>query len=83
MKVPGRSSILNRERSCLFGLLPVLTLAAIAIWCAADAPSADAQAKTKVNPADGLTYVWIPPGTFRMGCSPNDKQCNENETPTP
>lgn len=26
--------------------------------------------KTKVNPKDGLTYVWIPPGTFEMGCSP-------------
>lgn len=23
---------------------------------------------TKVNPKDGLTYVWIPPGTFEMGC---------------
>jgi len=24
------------------------------------------------NPADGLTYVWIPPGKFIMGCSPAD-----------
>ena len=24
---------------------------------------------TRVNPKDGLTYVWIPPGTFMMGCS--------------
>src|ERR1039457_7353831 len=23
---------------------------------------------TKVNERDGLTYVWIPPGTFQMGC---------------
>jgi formylglycine-generating enzyme required for sulfatase activity len=24
---------------------------------------------------DGLTYVWIPPGKFMMGCSPGDKSC--------
>jgi formylglycine-generating enzyme required for sulfatase activity len=22
----------------------------------------------KINPKDGLTYVWIPPATFQMGC---------------
>jgi formylglycine-generating enzyme required for sulfatase activity len=22
----------------------------------------------KINPKDGLTYVWIPPATFKMGC---------------
>jgi hypothetical protein len=27
----------------------------------------------KVNPKDGLAYVWIPPGTFTMGCSPDEK----------
>jgi len=81
MKGPRRCAVFNRERSCRLWLLPILTLAAVAIWCAADAPSAAAQAKTKVNPADGLTYVWIPPATFRMGCSPDDQQCNENETP--
>jgi hypothetical protein len=25
--------------------------------------------QTKLNPKDGLTYVWIPPGNFTMGCS--------------
>lgn len=29
---------------------------------------------TKVNPKDGLTYAWIPPGTFMMGCSPGDNE---------
>ena len=37
--------------------------------------------KTQVNPKDGLTYVWIPPGTFRMGCSPGDKECGADEEP--
>jgi formylglycine-generating enzyme required for sulfatase activity len=30
---------------------------------------------TKVNQKDGLSYVWIPPGRFTMGCSPGDTQC--------
>jgi formylglycine-generating enzyme required for sulfatase activity len=30
---------------------------------------------------DGLTYVWIPSGTFRMGCSPDDSECFDNERP--
>jgi len=34
-----------------------------------------------VNPADGQTYVWIPPGTFIMGCSPADDQCGPDEKP--
>ena len=32
--------------------------------------------ESRVNPKDGLTYVWIPPGTFRMGCSPGDNECS-------
>jgi hypothetical protein len=23
----------------------------------------------KINSKDGLTYLWVPPGTFHMGCS--------------
>lgn len=38
--------------------------------------------QTEVNPADGLTYVWIPPGTFIMGCSPGDAECDVDEKPT-
>jgi formylglycine-generating enzyme required for sulfatase activity len=37
---------------------------------------------SKVNPKDGLTYVWIPPGTFMDGCSPGDKQCKKDEYPS-
>jgi formylglycine-generating enzyme required for sulfatase activity len=35
----------------------------------------------RVNPKDGLTYVWVPPGKFRMGCSPGDKESSTNEKP--
>ncbi len=34
-----------------------------------------------INPKDGLEYVWIPPGTFTMGCSADDTECNEDERP--
>jgi serine/threonine-protein kinase len=33
------------------------------------------------NPKDGLKYVWIPPGTFTMGCSPSDSECYDDEKP--
>src|SRR6185295_6841568 len=32
-----------------------------------------------VNPKDGLTYVGIPAGSFRMGCSKGDSECDGNE----
>ena len=35
----------------------------------------------KVNPKDGLTYVWIPPGRFVMGCSQADSECDFDEKP--
>ncbi len=34
------------------------------------------------NPKDGLKYVWIPPGTFMMGCSPGDNECANGEKPS-
>lgn len=37
---------------------------------------------TKTNPQDGMQYVWVPPGTFMMGCSPGDDQCFNEEKPT-
>jgi formylglycine-generating enzyme required for sulfatase activity len=44
-------------------------------------PKTPAQKPTKVNPKDGLTYVWIPPGTFQMGCSPGGNECGSHENP--
>jgi formylglycine-generating enzyme required for sulfatase activity len=37
--------------------------------------------ETAVNPRDGLTYVWIPPGSFMMGCSAGDSRCDPAEKP--
>jgi formylglycine-generating enzyme required for sulfatase activity len=36
---------------------------------------------TRVNAKDGLTYVWLPPGIFTMGCSPGDGECRDDEKP--
>jgi formylglycine-generating enzyme required for sulfatase activity len=35
----------------------------------------------KVNFRDGLTYVWIPPGAFQMGCPRGDAECFDWERP--
>jgi formylglycine-generating enzyme required for sulfatase activity len=35
----------------------------------------------RINPKDGLKYRWIPPGSFRMGCSPGDNSCEDSEKP--
>ncbi len=37
--------------------------------------------EARTNPKDGLTYRWIPPGTFRMGCSeqPRDPDCDKSD----
>jgi formylglycine-generating enzyme required for sulfatase activity len=39
------------------------------------------QGEPRVNPKDGLTYLWIPPGKFLMGCSPGDRDCVRDEKP--
>lgn len=44
-------------------------------------PAPEAGTK-KVNPNDGLTYIWIPPGSFMMGCSPGDDECTPREKPS-
>jgi formylglycine-generating enzyme required for sulfatase activity len=37
------------------------------------------QPVSKVNPRDGLVYIWIAPGSFTMGCSSGDTECFEWE----
>jgi len=41
-----------------------------------------AAGSVRVNPKDDLKYVWIPPGTFMMGCSPGDNECDGDEKPS-
>jgi formylglycine-generating enzyme required for sulfatase activity len=42
----------------------------------------DTKPQPWLNPKDGLTYVWIPPGTFTMGCSAGDTECKPDEGPS-
>jgi formylglycine-generating enzyme required for sulfatase activity len=45
------------------------------------APSPTPSVRSKVNAADGQIYVWIPPGSFAMGCSSGDGDCDPDELP--
>lgn len=35
----------------------------------------------KTNPADGLSYVWIAPGSYERGCPESVTNCNNDEKP--
>ncbi len=41
----------------------------------------ESKGEVRVNPNDRLKYVWIPPGRFQMGCSPQDSECDGDEEP--
>lgn len=47
----------------------VLAMVAVVLF------SANTAAHTRINYKDGLTYVWIPPGTYWTGCLSGDAQC--------
>jgi formylglycine-generating enzyme required for sulfatase activity len=38
--------------------------------------------EVRENSRDALKYVWIPSGTFMMGCSPGDNECESDERPS-
>jgi formylglycine-generating enzyme required for sulfatase activity len=44
-------------------------------------PKTPPAGKMKVNAKDRLTYIWIPAGTFTMGCSLGDNECFDDEKP--
>jgi formylglycine-generating enzyme required for sulfatase activity len=58
-----------------------VVVVAVAVWILAVRETH----KTRLNSKDGLTYVWILPGTFTMGCSPDDSErgdCSVGDEPT-
>lgn len=85
MFVPGavnrRSKRRRLWRLVAFVIAAALPSGGFAFQHVGNSPSPKA-GDAKVNPKDGLRYVWIPPGSFTEGCSPGDKECYEDETPT-
>ncbi len=79
-----------KRRSLMFACL--VTAAALPSDVAAFQQSASQQkpgsasapklGDAKVNPIDGLRYLWIPPGSVTTGCSPGDKECYGDEYPS-
>jgi hypothetical protein len=67
---------MNHHLPGMFMRLLLFGLISLGAWQIGDTHPAAAQFKTKVNPKDGLSYIWISPGTFQMGCSPDDS-CRE------
>lgn len=55
--------------------------AEIAVSAAAAIASPIAPREPFDNPKDGLRYTWIPPGSFQMGCVPQDSGCSQAEKP--
>jgi len=41
-----------------------------------------APAQVRENPKGKLKYVWIPPGSFTMGCSPDETRCQGDQKPS-
>ncbi len=48
----------------------------------ADAKEPGQQAGTsRVDSRTGITWVWMPPGSFEQGCVPGDSECDSDEEP--
>ena len=70
------SSVVGR-----YSFLPGEAAAAVAVSAPVPVGRGRRVGDSKVNPIDGQKYMWIPPGTFMMGCSPGDGECFDDEKP--
>jgi serine/threonine-protein kinase len=87
----GKGAVARRSRLALWlGALAVALLLGVGGWYLASVfldqgstipPPARVLGTVWKNSKDGLKYVWIPPGTFMMGCSPADNECYPDEKP--
>lgn len=57
----------------------VCTCLAVAVLLAPSATAKRSSEKKKVNHKDGLTYLWIPAGTYSTGCLQDDTNCAGDE----
>jgi formylglycine-generating enzyme required for sulfatase activity len=78
----------REERECPYCAERILKKARVCKHCGhyvePQAIAGESKGEVRVNPNDGLKYVWIPPGSFQMGCSPGDSDCDIyiNENPS-
>ena len=79
-KAPAEKKQLQSKLSDLVNQDSLVRKERDSIWSAPQL-SETAKLSSRVNPADGLTYVFIPPGKFMMGCSPGDSECADDEKP--
>jgi formylglycine-generating enzyme required for sulfatase activity len=75
----------REERECPYCAEWILKKARVCKHCGHDVKpwvkAGEFEGEVRVNPKDGLKYVWIPPGSFEMGCSPGDSECEGDEKP--
>ncbi|MBN2371981.1 MAG: formylglycine-generating enzyme family protein [Vicinamibacteria bacterium] len=72
----GTRSRRGKKDSWWLALIMVLSSPGL---CAQDPPRASA---IRSNPTDALEHVYVPPGTFTMGCVAGDGECQEDEKPS-
>jgi len=63
------------------GDFPVARLVGGRAQVAAEPVSNPTSVRIKENPKDGQRYVWIPAGSYLMGCSAGDSECYDEEKP--
>jgi len=68
-------------RKIPFAILPPILALGISLTTYGQTQQSTRQARTKINPKDGLIYILIPAGKFQMGCSSNDSKCSNYEKP--
>ena len=59
----------------------ILVLSACSLTGSAQSLEFPKPGVARANPVDGQTYVWIPAGTFHMGCLADDYDCDDDEFP--
>ena len=68
----------GRLKPFLLGGLAMALIAAGVVYLFHGGPK---RGEVRANRVDGLKYVWVPHGTFVMGCSPGDDECYDFEKP--
>ncbi len=61
--------------------LPASSGIPVSHTAATNRPPGETSPSSKLNPADGLTYVLVPSGSFVMGCSGGERSCRTDALP--